>query len=107
MAEGDGRKRSRKGAPPIPLEPVDLLAGLAPDVELEADPVPSALDPDDDGPATITVAEVGKLLRSGDDTVRRLIRSPELRPRAADPDAEPVEVDRAGVPPRSPDRPGE
>jgi hypothetical protein len=85
---------------PIPLEPIDLLAGLAPDVQLDA-------DGENPGAATTTVAETGRLLRSGDATVRRLIRRPMIAPREPAPDDEPSERERAGVPPRSRERPGE
>src|SRR5262245_22306817 len=109
MAEdrSEGRRR-RRGEPPIPCEPVDLLAGIAPGVELAADELPPCTG-DDDGedaaPAVTTVAEVGKLVRSGDTTVRRLIRSAMLRPGSREPDA--PEPERAGVPERSRERPGE
>lgn len=103
-----GDDATRRDAP-IPLEPVDLLAGLAPGVELCADDLPPGIGPDlGDGAtsATATVAETGRLIRAGDTTVRRLIRGPLL---SADepPVSRSAEVDRAGVPPRTPDRPGE
>jgi hypothetical protein len=105
-------KRRRGGGqgaePPIPLSPVDLLAGLAPGLELQADEL-SAFD--DQDAALTGVAEVGKLIRSGDATVRRLVRTAGVAPRAQggpppapDPDLEP---ERAGVPPRTRERPGE
>jgi hypothetical protein len=108
---GRGREDARRRAggkkpqpPPIPLEPVDLLAGLAPDVELHADRV--ALEPDAaEKPAVTDAAQVGKLVRSGEATVRRLIRSATLRPAPAATDD--VEPERAGVLPRTPDKPGE
>ena len=122
MRGGGGKgarpRRARRAAdppvplePPIPLEPVDLLAGLAPGVELHADDLPpgigAAAPSDQPMPARLTVAEAGKLIRAGDGTVRRLIRTEVLTP--ADPDGpRPLrEVDRAGVPPRSSDKPGE
>jgi hypothetical protein len=79
------------------------LAGLAPGVELHADGVASTGET-----ATTSVTEAGRLLRSGDATIRRLIRTRVLEPSHA-PDAEAVdaEVDRAGVPPRTRRRPGE
>jgi hypothetical protein len=109
---GRGGRRGRGGREreaPIPLDPVELLAGLAPGVELCADDLPPGIDPelaDAATPATSTVAEAGRLIRAGDATVRRLIRAPLLTP--AEPSARrPGEVDRAGVPPRTPDKPGE
>ena len=111
-----GRRRRTQTArggrttePPIPIEPVDLLAGLAPGVELEADDLPPDLNPDASDtprPAVLTVAEAGKQLRQGDDTIRRLIRTPELQPAPSAGGGE-VELQRAGVPPRTRERPGE
>jgi hypothetical protein len=106
---GRRRKRTRgaaKGPGPIPLEPIDLLAGLAPGLELHADDVPAAIDPDAPS-ATTTVAEAGRMIRAGDGTIRRLIRTPVLRP-AERPSTRPdAESDRAGVLRRTPDKPGE
>jgi hypothetical protein len=78
-------------------------------VELHAD-VPAA--PATDGvepaaPATTTIAGTGKLLRSGDSTIRRLIRTAVLRPAEASGDEPPPEPERAGVVPRTRRRPGE
>ena len=100
-------------APPVPLAPVDLLAGLGPDVELHADDLPPGLEPgtvpNGPIPASMTVAEAGRLVRSGEGTIRRLIRSAAIRPdpAAADGDPPALEPDRAGVLPRTPDKPGE
>jgi hypothetical protein len=109
MAEGEKRVRKPSGPTPIPLEPVDLLAGLAPGVELETDTAPPAAGSEpDSGPMVATVAEVGKLVRAGEEIIRRLIRSPGVRPtEAEDPDEPPLEPDRAGVVPRTRERPGE
>lgn len=116
MGGGRGRTKRRPRAgraeAPIPLEPVDLLAGLAPGLELQADDVPAGLDREapDPGPAWMTVAEAGKLIRSGEATVRRLIRTPELRP--LEPGEEPEDAaagdpERAGVLPPTRGKPGE
>jgi hypothetical protein len=108
--------RKRRAEPPLPVTAIDLLAGLAPDVELRAGDLPSGIarEPGAGGPplpATTTVADTGRLLRAGDDTIRRLIRTALLRPRRGRPDgdaAEPAaEPARAGVLPRTPDKPGE
>ena len=103
-ADGDAKRRSPT---PIPLEPVDLLAGLAPDVELHAD---GLLEDDDEAErVTTTVTEAGRMIRAGEGTVRRLIRTTVLKPASGTPtDQTPVEDDdRAGVVPRTRERPGE
>src|SRR5262249_41901234 len=70
--------------PPIPLTALDLLAGLAPGVELHADDLPAGVDPEDQlavaEAATMTVADAGKMLRCGETAIRRLIRGAVLRP---------------------------
>ncbi len=106
---GDGRPVAA-AAPPIPLEPLDLLAGIAPGVDLHAEP----LAPDGQrlaGGVKTSVGETGKMLRSGDSTIRRLIRTAVIRPapEGSEPLVEGRDVapDRAGVPPRTPDKPGE
>src|SRR5439155_270315 len=60
------RPRARRAPKPAPiaLEPVDLLAGLAPGVELHADHLPPGIDEESSAttplPATLTVAEAGR-----------------------------------------------
>ncbi len=89
---------------PLPLDAVNLLAGIAPGVELDGDGVLAA-DGVDTGAPSVTVDDVGRMLRTGDATIRRLIRGQTIgdgtapRGRAAG--------DRAGVEPRSRRRPGE
>lgn len=105
---GERKRNAKRGEPPIPLEPIDLLVGLAPGVELQADDLPPDLALRADGeaaPAITNVAEAGKLLRTDDDTVRRLIRSPAIEPSARRPRRR--DRARAGVVPRSRTRPGE
>jgi hypothetical protein len=104
-AGGEAKRRSQT---PIPLDPVDLLAGLAPGVELHADGFPEADDGDPEC-ATTTVTEAGRMIRSGEGTVRRLIRTTVLKPaNEAGSDQSPVEDDdRAGLVARTRDRPGE
>jgi hypothetical protein len=102
-----GDETQRRSPTPIPLEPVDLLAGLAPGVELHAD---GLLEDDDEAErVTATVAEAGRMIRAGEGTVRRLIRTTVLKPTSGAPtDQVPVEDDdRAGVVPRTRERPGE
>ena len=105
-ASADGEAK-RPSPTPIPLEPVDLLAGLAPGVELHADGLLE--DGDEAERVTATVAEAGRMIRAGEGTVRRLIRTTVLKPASGTPtDQTPVEDDdRAGVVPRTRERPGE
>ena len=97
---------------PIPLSPVDLLAGIAPGLELTADDLPAGIaGAVETTPATVTVEEVGKLLRCGEGTVRRLIRTAVLRPIQEGEQVRFLRSDvlacRAGVLPPTPDKPGE
>jgi excisionase family DNA binding protein len=71
----------RRHEAPIPLDPVSVLAGIAPGLELVVDPVPAGVaGVAKDTPVTVSVDEVGRLLRCGEATVRRLIRTAVLRP---------------------------
>src|SRR5690242_902312 len=92
------RQAKRRAEAPIPLDPVDLLAGLAPGIELHADGLPDSDEPDAER-ATTTVAEAGRMIRAGEGTVRRLIRTMVLKPSTASrTDQSPVEDDdRAGL----------
>ena len=107
------RPRARRAPKPAPiaLEPVDLLAGLAPGVELHADDLPPGIDEESSAtaplPATLTVAEAGRLIRSGEGTIRRLIRTTVLGPEKRPGAREDADTDRAGVLPRTPGKPGE
>src|SRR5438552_2045984 len=79
------RSKGRKQAPPIPLDPVNLLAGLAPGVELVVDALPPGVaGAEQTEPVTVTVDEIGRILRCGEPTVRRLIRTAVLRPIVVD-----------------------
>jgi len=104
-----GGDRKPVTQPPIPLDPVDLLAGLAPGVELQVDDAPAELDREapEGGPASMTVAEAGRMVRAGEETIRRLIRTPAIRPAAAPPDGDQLEPERAGVLPPTREKPGE
>lgn len=110
-SKGRARKRKTPAGPPIPLTPIDLLAGLGPDVELLADDLPPGIASESaDGgatPAMTTVGETGKMLRAGDATIRRLLRTRGVLAGSGDPIPRAVEPDRAGVVPRTPDKPGE
>jgi len=111
---GRGRRpgRARRAAgPPIPLDPIDLLAGLGPGVDLRTEDLPPGIDeavPSSVAtPTGVTVAEAGKLIRAGEETVRRLIRTDVLKPVDAARPRRFGDVDRAGVPPRGSGKPGE
>jgi hypothetical protein len=62
---------------PIPLDPVSLLAGIAPGLELESTIVTGGRVASS---TPVSVDEVGRLLRCSEATVRRLIRTAVLRP---------------------------
>lgn len=88
--------------PPIPIETVDLLAGLAPGVQLEVDDLPAGVaGAEKTTPVGISVNEVGRLLRSGDPVIRRLIRTPMIEPGGSEGAPMP------DPPPHDPDKPGE
>ena len=98
-------ERKKAGLPPIPLDPIDLLAGIGPGVELEADDLPAGVaGAETTEPAIITVDELGRQLRSGDPTIRRLIRTPMVKPIATDASDPPL-APRESV--HDPDKPGE
>jgi len=85
LEEEKAATRRTEPSPPIPLEPVNLLAGLAPGVELVVDDLPAGVAGNTtDESVTVTVEEVGKLLRCGESTIRRLIRTAVLRPVVVD-----------------------
>src|SRR5437899_11163734 len=97
---------------PLPVRAVNLLAGIAPGVDLGAADLPAGVAGAEAAtPATVSVEEVGKMLRCGDATVRRLIKSGVLRPveergevriRRSE-----ILALRAGVLPATSDKPGE
>ena len=98
------RKRKTPMGPPLPLSPIELLAGLGPDVELLADDLPPGIASASPGggptPAVTTVAEAGKLLRAGDTTIRRLVRTRGVLAGSPIRSRAPPSRDRAGVLPR-------
>lgn len=98
-------ERKKAGVPPIPLDPIDLLAGIGPGVELEADDLPAGVaGAETTEAAIITVDELGRQLRSGDPTIRRLIRTPMMKPVARAEGDDPVAIRE---PAHDPDKPGE
>jgi len=83
--EASRSERRKPAVPPIPLEPVNLLAGLAPGLELVVDDLPGGVaGAEESQPMTVTVDEIGRLLRCSEATVRRLIRTAVLRPIVVD-----------------------
>jgi len=66
---------------PIPLDATSLLAGIGPGVALEADPLPAGVaDSPTAEEALVGLDELGRMLRCGEATIRRLIRTAVLRP---------------------------
>ena len=97
---------------PIPLDPVNLLAGIAPGLELTAGDLPAGIAGNDATcEATVTVEELGRLLRLGETTVRRLIRTAVIKPVMVGGEARiprsQIEAYRAGLHRNSEDKPGE
>jgi excisionase family DNA binding protein len=79
------RSAERKHASPISLDPVNALAGLAPGVELVVDDRPRGVaGAEENERVTVSVEEIGRLLRCSEATVRRLIRTMVLRPIVVD-----------------------
>ncbi len=108
------KRRSPSSEPrtPLPVRPVNLLAGIAPGVDLGADDLPAGVaGAEATMPATVSVEEVGKILRCGDATVRRLIQSGVLRPVEGRGKVRVRRTEvlalRAGVLPATSDKPGE
>jgi excisionase family DNA binding protein len=98
--------------PVIPLDPMSVLAGIAPGLVLEVDPLPAGIAGNaETEPMTVSVEEVGRLLRCGEPTVRRLIRTAVLKPVLVDGEArvrrEDVDAYRNAMLPRSADKPSE
>ncbi len=80
-APADERRRRPRREQPIPLDPMSLLAGRAPGLELAAGALPVGVAGNAEPlAATVTVEEVARLLRCGEATIRRLIRTAVLRP---------------------------
>ncbi|MFN8544736.1 MAG: hypothetical protein U0807_11120 [Candidatus Binatia bacterium] len=103
---GDGHQGAGAASerpPVIPLEPIDLLAGLATGIELETDDLPAGVAGAEETTAVrVSVNEVGRLLRSEDATIRRLIRTPAIRPGESEPRGA---APRGPI--RDPEKPGE
>lgn len=108
----DRRLYEDDGKAPIPLDPVHLLAGLAPGLELTADDLPPGIAGNPRAEeAMVTVEELGRMLRVNESTVRRLIRTAVIRPVLVDgqPRVPQSQIDacRASLHRSSPEKPGE
>jgi hypothetical protein len=106
LYEDDGK------APPVPLDAVHLLAGLAPGLELTADDLPPGIAGNPRAEeAMVSVEELGRMLRVGENTIRRLIRTAVIRPVLVDgqPRVPQSQIDacRASLHRPTPDKPGE
>jgi hypothetical protein len=87
------------------LDAIDLLAGLAPELELETDPLPAGVaGAEDDEAVIVTANDVGRLLRQSEPTVRRLIRTRGIEPTGFPAAEEPTP---GPFVPNTPDKPGE
>jgi Helix-turn-helix domain len=66
---------------PIPLDPVNVLAGIGAGLDLVADPLPTGIaDAQRAQAASVSVAELGRMLRLGEASIRKLIRTAVIRP---------------------------
>lgn len=97
---------------PIPLDPVNLLAGIGSGLELTTDPLPAGVaGNDEDQEAWVSLADVGRLLRVNEATVRKLIRTAVIRPVLQDGKIRvplrDIEAYRSGLGRGGPGRPGE
>jgi hypothetical protein len=108
----DQRLYEDGGKGPIPLDPVDLLAGIAPGLELTADDLPAGIAGNERAEeAMVTVEELGRMLRVNETTIRRLIRTAVIRPVLVNgqpriPQSQ-VDACRASLHRASPEKPGE
>lgn len=108
----DGRLYEDDGKGPIPLDPANLLAGIGPGLELTADDLPAGIAGNDQAEeAMVSVEELGRLLRVGENTVRRLIRTAVIRPVLVNGEARiprsQIEACQSGLHRSTPDKPGE
>jgi hypothetical protein len=108
----DERLYGEEDRGPIPLDPVNLLAGIAPGLELIADDLPPGVAGNEDAEeAMVTVEDLGRMLRLGETTIRRLIRTAVIRPvlvagEVRIPRSQ-IEAYQAGLHRSSDDKPGE
>lgn len=97
---------------PIPLDPVNVLAGIGSGLELGTDPIPAGIA----GAATeqeayVSVEELGRMLRLGEASIRKLIRTAVIRPVIDDGKIriplKDIQAYRASVSRGAPGKPGE
>lgn len=79
--EDEVRTLPEHDAAPIPLDPVNALAGIGAGLELTTDPVPAGLTgaPGEQS-GSVSVEELGRMLRLGEASIRKLIRTAVIRP---------------------------
>jgi hypothetical protein len=66
---------------PIPLDPVNVLAGIGAGLELTTDPLPAGIaGAAAEQEAYVSLAELGRILRLGEASIRKLIRTAVIRP---------------------------
>ena len=99
---------------PIPLKPINALAGIGSGLELTVDDLPPGIagnEGREPEPMYVTVTEVGRMLRLNETAVRRLIRTAVIRPVMVDGkvrvNRRDIEAYHASVHRGSPDKPGE
>jgi len=75
------RTLTRDDGDPIPLDPVNVLAGIGSGLTLTADPLPAGIaGAETEQEAFVSVEELGRMLRIGEESIRKLIRTAVIRP---------------------------
>ena len=111
--DGDGaRTRPEDDGDPIPLDPVNVLAGIGSGLELTTDPTPAGIagaTAEQEG--YVSVEELGRMLRLGEASIRKLIRTAVIRPVIDDGKIriplKDIQAYRASVSRGAPGKPGE
>jgi len=97
---------------PIPLDPLNVLAGIGAGLELTTDPLPAGIaGATAEQEAYVSVEELGRMLRLGEASIRKLIRTAVIRPVIDDGKIriplKDIQAYRASVGRGSPGKPGE
>lgn len=97
---------------PIPLDPVNVLAGIGSGLELHAGPTPPGVaGATREDEAYVSVEELGRMLRLGEASIRKLIRTAVIRPVVRDGKIRiplrDIQAYRASVNRGAPGKPGE